>query len=46
MRKLSLLVGDKGHPFAPQVLAPNSQLEPNGTIFGPNHYFSQLLGDA
>ena len=35
MTKLSLHVGDKGHPFAPQVLAPNSQLEPNGTIFGP-----------
>ena len=46
MTKLSLHVGDKGHPFAPQVLAPNSQLEPNGTIFGPNHYFSQLLEDT
>ena len=24
MTKLSLHVGDKGHPFAPQALAPNS----------------------
>jgi len=45
MTKLSLHVGDKGHPFAPQVLAPKSELEPNGTIFGPNHCFSQLLED-
>jgi hypothetical protein len=29
-------VGDKGQPFAPQVLAPNSRFEPNGTIFGLN----------
>jgi hypothetical protein len=33
MRKLSLHVGDKGRPFASQVLAPSGQLEPNGTIF-------------
>ena len=35
MRKLSLYVGDKGHPFASQVRAPSGQLESNGTIFGP-----------
>ena len=46
MRKLSLHAGDKGHSFAPKVLAPNSQLEPNGKIFGPNHYFSPLLEDT
>ena len=46
MRKLSRHVGDKGHPFASQVLAPSGQLEPNGTIFGPNQYFSQLLEDT
>lgn len=39
MRKLSLHVGDKGRPFASQLLAPSGQLEPNGTIFGPNQYF-------
>jgi hypothetical protein len=32
---LLLHVGDKGRPFASQVLAPSGQLEPNGTIFGP-----------
>jgi len=32
MRKLSRHVGDKGHPFASQVLARSGQLEPNDTI--------------
>jgi len=33
MRKLSPHVGDKGRPFASQVLAPVVNLEPNGIIF-------------
>jgi hypothetical protein len=36
MRKLSPHVGDKGHPFAVQALAPNSQFESNGIIFELN----------
>jgi len=44
--KLSRHVGDKGRPFASQVLAPSDQIEPNGTIFGPHQYFSQLLEDT
>jgi len=44
--KLLRHVGDNGRPFASQVLAPGGQLEPNGTIFGPNQYFSQLLEDT
>jgi hypothetical protein len=46
MRKLLRHVGDKGRPFASQVLAPSGQSEPNGTIVGPNQYFSQLLEDT
>ena len=41
--KLLRHVGDKGRPFASQVLAPGGQLERNGTIFGLSKFHFQRL---